>query len=174
MIIIIVLIIAGLVLGFYYFTEIKDSGKESSSQTRSSGSGSDSSTYRVQQFQFGIADEEDYVNFENIIENNEMIQSLPDSGVLLLSFYNFYTGERTWEKSYILTKGNAEEGSTDDYDIKMIMASKYLTVLNENNLCDVIKTAKANGDFASQTEKSTLSLGWKYKGMFEYKDCLGL
>ena len=91
-----------------------------------------------------------------------------------ISFYNFYSGEKEWERSYILTKGHAEEGLTDEYDIKLILHSKYLTVLNSNNLCIVIQTAQINGDFSSQTAISKTKLLWKYKGMLEYKDCLGL
>jgi len=81
---------------------------------------------------------EDYINLEEILKNNEMIQKLPDDAKILLSFYNFDTGERQWEKSYILTRGDVEQVNIEDYDIKLTMHSKYLTILNDNNLCSII------------------------------------
>jgi len=123
---------------------------------------------------FGVAEAKDYENFEAIIKNNQMIQDLPDDAVLTLSFYSFNTGEREWERNYILTKGNVEEGTAEEADIKLIMASKYLTILKTNNLCGVIQLSQNKGDFASETELSSFSLAWKFKSMKEYKDCLGM
>ena len=67
-----------------------------------------------------------------------------------------------------------EKGTLDDYDIKLMMHSKYITILNENNLCSIIQLAQRNGDFGSETQASKLSLDWKYKSIMSYKDCLGL
>jgi hypothetical protein len=166
---VVVLAVAG-VFALYY---VNSQEKEQPSNYQGGSSGS-SSNYVPQQFQYGIADEEDYSNFESIIKQNQMIKDLPDDGTLVLSFYNFYSGDREWEKNYVLTKGNAGQGEASEYDIKMVMHSKYLTVLNPNNLCSVIKTAKSNGDFGTETAISKTKLLWKYKSMTEYKDCLGL
>ena len=117
---------------------------------------------------------EDYNNLEEILANNEMIQKLPEDATLLLAFYNFDSGKREWEKTYILTRGNVEEGTTEEYEIKLIMHSKYLTILNKDNLCDVVKTAKSNQNFGSETQLSSLSLAWKFKSMLKYKSCLGI
>jgi hypothetical protein len=103
-----------------------------------------------------------------------MIKDLPDEATLNLGFYNFYSGYREWEKFFILTKGDAVEGDTKEYDLMLAMHSKYLTILNNNNLCSVIKTAQNNGDFYTETDLSTPALLWKFGGMMEYKDCLGL
>lgn len=125
-------------------------------------------------FVYTEATEEDFFNFEKIISKNEMINELPNDAKILLSFYTFEGNKRVWQNSYILTKGSVKKGETSDYDIKLILHSKYITVLDENNLCRVIKTAKNNNDFGSQTTLSTFKLAWKYKGILEYKDCLGL
>ena len=171
LIIAVVLVIIGLAI--FILPGLISSNKKPNHQSQGSSSNS-GSVYYPPKFEFGVAGEEDYKNFEDIIASNELIKALPDDGVLQLNFFSFPEGERVWEKSYILTKGNVELGNSPEPDITMIMHSKYLTVLNKNNLCDVIKTAKANGDFASETEKSKLSLGWKYKGVLEYRSCLGL
>jgi len=126
-----------------------------------------------QPIEFEVAGEEDFSNFEEILSKNQMIQDLPKDGIILMKFYNYYSGERTWEKEYTLTRGNVVAGTPGEYDISLWLHSKYLTILKENNFCSVVKLAKANGDFGSSTEIGTSSLLWKYKGMMDYKDCLG-
>jgi len=123
---------------------------------------------------FSKATEEDFDEFERIIAQNAMIQDLPGSGVLQLSFYNMDRGEIEWEKYYTLEKESVAEGIPTDPDMNLVMHSKYLTALTENNFCRIVKTAKNNGDFYAEIHISTSSLLWKYKGMMEYKDCLGL
>lgn len=120
------------------------------------------------------ATDEDFNRFEDIISRNKMIQDLPKDGVLELSFYNDELGWGNWERVYTITKGEVREGEAQNYDINLIMNSKYLSALDENNFCLIVRTAKNNGDFSSETEMSTFSLGWKYKSMMNYKSCLGL
>ncbi|MEK6945457.1 MAG: hypothetical protein AABW63_01555 [Nanoarchaeota archaeon] len=167
----IVLIVVLLVIGAAYAYDKyikKEAPKKQSTTSQSSGtSTSKPVVYRV-------ATQEDYKNFAEILQKNDLINKLPDDSKIVLAFYNFYTGERTWETLYILSKGKVEKGMLDDYDIKLIMHSKYITILNENNLCNVIQLAQRNGDFASETQASKLSLAWKYKSIMDYKDCLGM
>lgn len=120
------------------------------------------------------ASEGDYTNFVEVIKTNDLIQKLPEDSKIILSFYNFATGERTWEKSYALTRGNVEENDDESYDIKLIMHSKYLSQLKENNLCQVIQESQRNGDFGSETSLSKTELFWKFKGLLEYRDCFGI
>ena len=146
----------------------KEAPKKQSTTAQSSGaSTSKPIVYRV-------ATQEDYTNLEDILRQNPLINELPDDSKIVLSFYNFYTGERASEKSYTLNRESVSEGNLDDYDIKLIMHSKYITILNKNNLCSVIQLAQRNGDFASETQASKLSLAWKYKSLMNYKDCLGM
>ncbi len=167
----VIVIIIFLVGGYFLYSFLVEQNNNLGTGSSSSGSGSYVPPTR---FVYEEATEEDFTNFEKIISKNEMIQDLPTDGTLILSFYKFVAGVRMWEKEYILTKGNVVEGKLSDYDIRLIMHSKYLTVLDENNFCTVVQTAQKNGDFASETDMSTFSLAWKYKGMMDYKDCLGL
>jgi hypothetical protein len=145
--------------------------KTAVSESQSSGG---SSSIPSQPVIYEPATEEDYQRLEEILPQNEIIQKLPDNAKIILKFYNFDTGERSWEKSYILTKGNAEQGSANDADMDLIMHSKYLSKLTASNFCNIIKSAKANGDFASDLKISKTSLLWKYKSIMSYRDCLGL
>lgn len=121
------------------------------------------------------ASEEDYQRLEDILPQNEIIQKLPEDAKIKLSFFNFNSGYREWERTYILTRGNAVQGeaSLSEVDMSLIMHSRNLPLLKGDNFCEVINSAQRNGDFAMETERSTLSLGWQYKSIIGYKDCLG-
>ena len=120
------------------------------------------------------ATEADFLRFEDIVRQNEIIQKLPENAKISLSFYNFNNGEREWDGDYLLTKGNVEKIKDDNVDIKMIMHSKYLSKLDANNFCFIINDAKRHGDFASELLISKTSALWKYKSVMSYKGCLGL
>jgi len=157
---IILLVVAGIVFGYYLKNQ---EGSDSGSQSYSSS---------VNKYVFEEATEEDYLQFENVISQNSLIQDLPDDAIILLSFYSASPEEL--EKDYLLRKNSVEKGETHDYDMKLIINSKYLTKLNENNFCEIIQIAKNNGDFFSETEMSTTSLLWKYKSVLKYKSCFGM
>jgi len=114
-----------------------------------------------------------YTNLASELSKNSMIKTIPDNAVLLLKFYNFNSGEREWEKSYILRKGKVTEGE-EKADITLTLDSKYLKELTNNNFCSIIKLAKKNGDLGFETSLSTTSMLWKFKGMMKYKDCFGI
>lgn len=117
-----------------------------------------------------------YANLEKELSENEIIQSIPSGTILLLRFYNFNTGERTWEKAYILKKGEAKEttNASEKADIVLSLHSKYLQELTSENFCEVIQKANANKDLGFDTELSKITLAWKFKAVFKYKDCLGI
>ena len=119
------------------------------------------------------ASEEDYARFERIMPQTDLVQDIPEKGKIMISFFNFNTGYREWERDYILTKGNVVEGYADDVDIKLILHSRNLPKLNENNVCEIFQNAKAQGDFGSELLISKATFTWRYKGMMGYKSCLG-
>ena len=114
-----------------------------------------------------------YESLPSVLSKNSIVRDLPKNAVLLLRFYNFYTGERQWEKSYVLTTGNAKEGIADNADMTIVIHSKYLSRMTPNNFCDIIKNARANNDLGTWTELSKAQLLWKFKSMTKYRDCLG-
>ena len=54
------------------------------------------------------------------------------------------------------------------------MHSKYLSKLTASNFCNIINSAKRNGDFGNEMKLSKVKLLWRYKSIMSYKDCLGL
>lgn len=121
-----------------------------------------------------IIDEENYVNFEESIQRSEIVQKLPKEGNIEITFFNRLKGYWEAEKTYTLTKNNVKEGSSANSDIKIVMNSRWLSELNENNFCDIVKEAKANQEFDAQSSLSKLGLLWKYKSIVNYRDCLGI
>ena len=164
--IIMVVVLLGVYFGINYYNS-----KKTVSSGQSVGGGS---SYKSSPVIYEPATEEDYARLEEILPQNEIIQKRPDSSRILLRFYNFDTGVREWEKSYILTRGSAERGYAEDVDMVLIMHSKYLSRLTASNFCNIIKSAKANGDFGSELKLSKTKLLWRYKSIMGYKDCLGL
>ena len=115
-----------------------------------------------------------YSELPSILTDQAMIQDLPRDTTILLKFYNFNTGERQWEKSYILKKRSVKEGDTNEYDLFLYIHSKYLQSFRGQGLCGTIQTANNNGDLGVESELSDIKLSWKFKNIMEYKDCFGL
>lgn len=115
-----------------------------------------------------------YSEIPSILTEQSIIQDLPKDTIILLKFYNFDTGERQWEKSYILKKGSATEGDTNEYDLFLYMHSKYLQSFNSQGLCGTIQSANKNGDLGVESDLSNTQLAWKFKSIMEYRSCFGL
>jgi len=114
-----------------------------------------------------------YENFAAIVSQNSIIKALPSKGDILLIFYNLVGDVKVTEKSYILTKGEATEGYREDVDLTVRIHSKYMAQLNTNNFCSILQTANDNWDLDIERHISKTSFAWKYRNLYEYRDCLG-
>lgn len=110
-------------------------------------------------------------NLPAFLQNQQIVKSLPSNGVMSLRFYNFSSGQRIWEESYTITKGNVQLGQAQNPDIEITIDSKYITDLG--TFCATIENAKRNGDMGTELKISQTSFLWKYRGMMSYKSCLG-
>jgi hypothetical protein len=107
-------------------------------------------------------------NFPQVIQSQVIIQELPKNSKILLKLYNFNSGERQWEESYVLTQGNVKLGTIDNPDITIILASKYISY---GDICTITKLANSKGDLGYDTSMNTISLMWKYAKLMKYKNC---
>jgi len=114
----------------------------------------------------------DYNNLAPVLSSASLVQDLPKDGSITLKFYNFNSGQRQWEKSFVIKQGGVYEGD-EKTDITLTLDSRYLSVLTTGNFCSVILQAKKNGDLGMETSLSSVSLAWKYKSMYKYRDCFG-
>ena len=111
-------------------------------------------------------------NLVSFLEAQNIIKDLPSDAVILLRFYNFDSGERAWEESYVIKKGKVEVGTVDTYDIKLALSSRYVSSLGD--FCKTIQTANANNDLGIEYGLGQTALMWKYKSMMNYKSCFGM
>ena len=111
-----------------------------------------------------------YSNIEVQLSNNSLINAIPPNEEVSLKFYNFNSGNRSLEKSFVLKKGSLVEGN-GKADIELWIHSKYLDELTNQNFCEVLKEASQNGDLSIETNLSSTSLAWKFKSMYGFKDC---
>jgi len=114
-----------------------------------------------------------YSNFAKVISSDGIVKAVPEGSAILLRFYNFDSGQREFEKSYLITTGKIVEGNGDS-EITLLLHSKYLKELTNKNFCSIIKKANTNGDLGFETEMSSASLAWKFRSMLKYKECLGI
>jgi hypothetical protein len=115
----------------------------------------------------------DYNNLISFLKTTKFVEDIPSDSTLLLTFYNFNTGSRQIEKSFIIKKGSAEEGTIGDPDLTISIHSKYLDELNSQNFCSTVSKAKRNGDLGYSYEMSTAKLAWKLKSLNKHKACFG-
>lgn len=107
---------------------------------------------------------------QNVL-SSEFIGDLPKKGIVGLQFYSFIEGERVWHSGFLINKyGFLNSGSPD---LVLIMHAKYISELNQKDLCEVIQTAKANNDMWVESELSNTKLFLKFSGMLKHRDCFG-
>ncbi len=107
--------------------------------------------------------------FPLIVQSQGLIQGLPKSAVISLKLYNFDSGQRQIEESYVITKGSVKKGEAVNPDISVQIHSKYIS--EAGDICSAIKKANANGDLGYEFGISKTSLLLKYGGMIKYKGC---
>jgi hypothetical protein len=115
----------------------------------------------------------DYSNLPQALSSSSIVNELPADASIVLRFYNFNSGEREWEKSYIILKGKVKEGYNADADMIVSLHSKYIEPLTNKNFCSIVKGAQKNGDFGYESKLSDARMLWKYKAMIKYRECFG-
>ena len=105
------------------------------------------------------------------IISSEFIKDVPEKNPIALIFFNFENGERVQQDGFLI--GNNKLLTEGTPSIYLTLNSKYISKLNGNNLCDVIKEANKNGDLGFQSKYGTASLLLRYASMLKYRDCFG-
>lgn len=103
---------------------------------------------------------------------SEFIKDVPKNNPIALKFFKFENGQRVWQDEIIV--GKDQLLTSGKPSIYLALHSKYISQMNNNNLCDVIKKAKANGDVGFYSDYNKLSLFVKYTSMLEHRGCFGI
>ena len=113
-------------------------------------------------------------NYANLIANlpkNQMILDLPEGKSLYLRVFSFSSGNRVWDKEFIVGKGTMKEGTLDSPEVTITIHSKYVNSISSSNLCDVMGNARKSGDLGFESSIDYMSLAWKYSSLMKYKSC---
>jgi len=105
------------------------------------------------------------------LSSSAFVKDMPEKGIIALRFYDFFLGERIWHDDILIGKSGILSGGTPD--MTLMMHARYISQLNGANLCDVISSAKTNGEMWVESDQSDAKLLFKYSGMIKYRDCLG-
>ena len=106
------------------------------------------------------------------ILSSEFIEDMPRKGVIALRFYDFNGGSRRWRDGFLIGKNQLL--SSGEPDMYLYLHSKYIAGLNNENFCEVVKGAKANGDLGFYSKKSKAKLFLKYALMLKHRGCFGI
>lgn len=109
--------------------------------------------------------------FAQAVLSSEFIEDIPEKYPLVITFFSFEDGKRIWYDSFLIgKKGFLSEGQPEIY---LSLHSKYISELNEDNICEVVGRANKNGDIGFYTQSSKASLLIKYAGMLKHRECFG-
>ena len=103
------------------------------------------------------------------ITSSEFIEDVPEKFPIAIRFFKFENKQKIWQDGFLI--GNNQLLSEGTPTIYLSLHSKYISELNNENLCEVIKKANENGDLGFNSEYSKASLLWKYKTMLPHRDC---
>ena len=115
-----------------------------------------------------------YDNLANHLSRNAVVKDLPGGTKVLLRFYNFDSGVRSFERSFVLTNSEVYEGEIDNPDLTLFIASHYLEEWNSRNFCNIMSNARNNGELGYESSLSSIKLAWKFRSMNKHKSCFGL
>lgn len=116
---------------------------------------------------------EQYAQLEVIIPSNEMIQKLPADARIQMTFFNNNRGYWEPEKTYMISRGSMTPGTISNPEFIFGMNAKWVSQFTLTNFCDIMQTARANGESTVEAIGSKFSLIWKYKSVIGYRKCLG-
>jgi len=105
------------------------------------------------------------------ITSSEFIKDVPEKNPVALIFYDFENGERVQQDAFLI--GNNQLLNEGTPSVYLTLHSKYISELNGNNLCDIIKEANKNGDLGFESNYNTAILLLKYAGMLKHRACFG-
>ncbi|MBT3691543.1 hypothetical protein HOG16_04860 [Candidatus Woesearchaeota archaeon] len=114
-----------------------------------------------------------YNNLALFLSKTQFVEDIPKNSIISIKFYNFNSGERQLEKSFILKKGEVHEGTPDNEDLVILIHSKYIQELNTLNFCSTISKARNNGDLGIEYGGSEVGILWKFRSMKKHSECFG-
>jgi len=105
------------------------------------------------------------------LTSSKFIKDVPKKNPISLRFFDFQNGQRRWRDGFLIGKNQLlTQGKPTVY---LTLDSKYISEFNQDNICEIIKKAKQNGDLGFHSKSNKASLLWKYKSMLKHRGCFG-
>ena len=117
-----------------------------------------------------LSDEDRAKVIEKIL-SSEFLDDIPEKYPISLRFFKFDEEGRIWQDYFLLGRGELISSGTPG--IRLTLHSKYISELDNTDLCTVIQTANKNRDLGFDSEYNTASLMLKYRGMLGHRECFG-
>jgi len=108
----------------------------------------------------------------SVLSNTQIVKDFPDGVETSLNFFTFTNGNRVWQNTYTVKKGQVITDSSGNAEVKVIIHSKYVNRIYGEDFCSVLRDANKNGDLGYETSLNSVSLAWKFKSLLKYKNCL--
>jgi len=105
------------------------------------------------------------------ILSSEFIKDVPEKYPIALRFFDFEGGQRRWRDGFLI--GANKLLSEGEPAVYLSLHAKYISELNNENLCEVIKRANENRDLGFDSKYNKASLFIKYSGMLKHRGCFG-
>jgi len=148
-------IIILIVLGILIFNEFLFSGK----------------TKNIQEVEIVPLTAEERQKVVQTVLSSKFIADVPNKNPIALQFYDQQGNERIWRDGFLI--GENQLLSQGEPSIYLYLPSRYILQIDNDNLCDVIKKAKGNGELGFYSDYSKAILLIKYAGMLKHRDCFG-
>lgn len=103
--------------------------------------------------------------------SSKFIADVPNKNPIALQFYDQQGNERIWRDGFLI--GENQLLSQGEPSIYLYLPSRYILQIDNDNLCDIIKKAKGNGELGFYSDYSKAILLIKYAGMLKHRDCFG-
>ncbi len=101
-------------------------------------------------------------NLATYLSSLTIVDDLPENAEISL---------KTTQNEYVIRKGSVVEGKAKNPDALVEIPSSYIPRMSDG-FCKTIQEAINNGDVKMELYISKFSAGWKYKGMYKYRECL--
>ncbi len=102
-------------------------------------------------------------NLPGYLEGTSLVKDLPKDAVISL---------KVGESSFIVKKGDVQQGVAENPDIEVWFDEKYLEDLGAMGICGSASKAKNENGFRVYSSLSELELLWKFRSLLKYKDCI--
>jgi hypothetical protein len=162
---VVVIIIIIIVLSLFVFNRIQNNNSINNSQNNVMGQVISS---QIEIVPLSIEERE---KVAQIILTSEFIKDIPKKESVALIFYSVEDGQTIWRDGFLI--GQNQLLSEGEPSVQLTMNSRFISEIDNNDLCGLIQTAVNNGELGFQSEYNKITLFIKFAKMLKHRECFG-